>query len=155
MLPYPISIGGVVSVVVMQILQIDFVRFCLVGVLGFLINLVLLKLTHDVWGWPIFIAQLVSSEIALFHNFLWHHKWTYRQHNVKKSAIKLILEFHATSWVAILGTSLLMSVMVDNFHLHYIYALVIASAIALLWNFAWTKFYVWRHVGQSDKMGEE
>ena len=127
-----------------KLLGYSFVRFCLVGALGFVINFVLLTLLYRELRWPVFIAQLISSEIALFSNFLFHHHWTYKDHNVQKTITRLLIEFHVTSWAAILGSAVIVSLGVAVLHLHYSVALVIASAIALGWNFTWSRFVIWR-----------
>jgi len=64
---------------------------------------------------------------------------------VKKSAPTLLWQFHITSWVAIVGSAAMVSVGVKTLHISYFVALVISSAIALLWNFTWTKFIIWQY----------
>ena len=128
--------------------KIDFVRFCIVGTLGFIINFSLLTLLFKVLGLHVFLAQLISSEIALFNNFVLHHNWTYRDNVTNKSIKNLLIQFHMSSWSAILGSSVIVTGAVKIFHLHYLVALIIASAFGLFWNFGWTKFVIWRH--QSD-----
>src|SRR3990172_9040991 len=95
--------------------KIDFVRFCIVGTLGFIINFSLLTVFFKVLGFHIFVSQLLSSEIALFNN--------------------LLIQFHMSSWSAILGSAAIVTLSVRVFHLHYLVALVIASAVGLMWNF--------------------
>lgn len=129
-----------------KVLQLDFFRFCVVGGTGFVINLVLLTFLYKFLHFNIFLAQLISSEVALFSNFNLHHNWTYRNKNVKKSIPHLLLQFHATSWPAILGSSFMVGVGVKIFHLSNIVALVITSIIILMWNFVWSKFVIWRNV---------
>lgn len=133
-------------------LKYDFVRFCVVGAIGFIINFALLSLLYKIWGWPIFIAQLIASEVSLFNNFLLHNNWTYKRNNVKKTLPRLLIEFHATSWIAIVGSSALVSFGVHVLDLHYAVALIIASIIVMVWNFGWTKLYVWKHndIGESE-----
>ena len=135
-------------------LGIDFVRFCIVGSLGFVINFALLTLFYRTLGWPIFIAQLVSSEVALFNNFLLHHHWTYKTKRVTKTIPTLLWQFHATSWVAIVGSSLIVGAGVNIFKLNYVVALVISSGVALLWNFGWTKLVIWRHEHEAPQTKE-
>ena len=128
-----------------KLLRYDFVRFCIVGASGFAINFVLLTVLYKQVGLPVFIAQLISSEIALFSNFLLHHNWTYKHKVTHKTPKELLIQFHMSSWAAIVGSALMVSAGVKVFHLHYFTALVIASAIALIWNFGWTKLVIWRH----------
>lgn len=128
-----------------RILGVDFVRFCLVGATGFLINLALLTLLYKILGLPVIIAQLISAEIALFSNFILHHNWTYKHRKTKKSIKTLLVQFHMSSWVAIVGSALLVSVGIGVMDLSYIVALVGSSSVALLWNFLWSKLVIWKH----------
>lgn len=132
-----------------KVLRVDFVRFAMVGSLGFAINFALLTLLFKFLGWPLFIAQVISAEIALAHNFIWHHHWTYKGHESSKSIGKLIVEFHITSWVAIVGSALLVSLFVHAFNMDYTIALVFSSAIGMLWNFAWTKMAIWKRAQET------
>jgi putative flippase GtrA len=129
-----------------RLLKIDFVRFCIVGGVGFVINFIILITLTKLFHSPIFLAQLIGSEIALFSNFLLHNSWTYRANKVKKSMTTLLVQFHATTWPAILGSTAMVSLGVEVFHMSKLVALIISSVIALLWNFVWSKYVVWRKV---------
>ena len=128
-----------------KLLAFDFIRFCMVGTLGFGINFGLLTLLYKKIGAPLFFSQLLAAEIALFHNFIWHHKWTYKNKNVSKTIKNLLIQFHATSWMAIVGSAVIISVLVNKAGLDYVLALILSSGAALAWNFAWTKLVIWRH----------
>ncbi len=137
-----------------KLVSIDFIRFCIVGTAGFIINYALLSLFYKQMGIHIFIAQLLASEVALFHNFAMHHNWTYKNKSRKqnKTLSNYLVEFHATSWVAIIGGALLVSFCVRVLHFDYTIALVVSSALALFWNFVWTKYFIW---GEKDPEVEE
>lgn len=134
-------------------IKIDFVRFCIVGGLGFLINLIILTLLSHMLDFPIFASQIVGAEIALFSNFMLHHNWTYKTRKVNKSFKKLLWQFHATSWPAIIGSALMVSAGVKIIHLNELTALTVSSFIALIWNFIWSKYVVWRSI-TTDKIEE-
>jgi putative flippase GtrA len=129
-----------------RLLKIDFIRFCLVGGSGFVINIILLTFLTGPVKLSIFWAQLISAEVALFSNFVLHHQWTYKHHEVRKTIHRLLVEFHATTWPAILGSTFLVSTGVHVLHMDKYAALIVSSAVALLWNFSWSKFVVWRDV---------
>jgi len=129
-----------------RLIKLDFVRFCIVGGLGFVINFVLLIGLMKFFGLPVEIAQLIGAEVALGTNFILHHNWTYKKHHVNKSLKSLIIQFHATTWPAILGSTIMVSISVEVFHMNKFLALVISSLVSLGWNFAWSKFVVWRDV---------
>lgn len=130
-----------------KLLKIDFVRFCVVGASGFVLNLTILSLLYKGLELPLFFAQLIAAEIALFSNFVLHHAWTYKANKVSKTIPQLALQFHISSWIAIIGSAILVSGGVQWLHLSYFVALVISSVIALGWNFGWTKLVIWRHEG--------
>jgi dolichol-phosphate mannosyltransferase len=129
-----------------HLLKIDFIRFCIVGGTGFVINFVLLLLLRKIFHLEIFVAQLISAEIALFSNFMLHNHWTYKSHHVNKSMRTLLIQFHSTTWPAILGSALMVGFGENLFHLSNIAALALSSFVSLLWNFFWSKYVIWRDV---------
>jgi putative flippase GtrA len=133
-----------------RLLEIDFVRFCIVGGLGFVINFALLIGLTKFIGLPVFWAQLIGAEVALFSNFILHHNWTYKEKKVKKSIGTLLVQFHATSWPAIVGSTLMVAGGVKFLHLSKLVALLVSSVIALAWNFSWSKFVIWRGVTEKE-----
>src|SRR5438552_666286 len=108
----------------------DFVRFCMVGALGFLINLVILKLLHDISHWPIVLATLLGSEVAYFSNFLFHNFWTYKHHSkIEKSLLRLLVQFHLSAWSSIVLNAVIVYAVVTFFRLDSAIELAIASVI--------------------------
>lgn len=133
-----------------RLLRVDFIRFCIVGGTGFVINFVLLIVLHKLFKLPVFLAQLFAAEVALFSNFMLHHHWTYKEHKVEKSMPKLIIQFHATTWPAIIGSALMVTAGEKILKLDSLTALALSSIIALLWNFTWSKYVVWRKVTRAE-----
>lgn len=134
---------------IQKLLTNDFIRFSIVGGTGFIINFLILSFLHHVLNSPIYIAQFIGAEVALFSNFLLHHHWTYKRNKVQKTFRTLILQFHATSWPAIIGSTLMVSMGVKLLHMSSLVALAISSAIALMWNFLWSKYVIWRDVSST------
>jgi putative flippase GtrA len=133
-----------------HIIKIEFIRFCIVGGSGFIINFIIYTGLTKGLNVPVFFAQAIGAEIALFSNFMMHHHWTYKAHKVTKSFRKLLIQFHATTWPAIIGSALMVTGFVKLLHLEYLPSLAIASAISLVWNFFWTKYIIWRHVSTEE-----
>ncbi len=133
-----------------RLLKVEFIRFCIVGGSGFIINFIILTILHRILSVEIFIAQLIGAEIALFSNFVLHDRWTYKSHHVTKTKHNLIIQFHATSWPAILGSALMVSAAEKFLHFSNLFALILSSVIVLLWNFVWSKFIIWRDVSSKE-----
>ena len=113
-----------------HLLKLDFIRFCIVGGTGFIINFIILTVLHKALEVPIFIAQLAGAEVALFSNFMLHHHWTYKEHKVQKSLSTLLVQFHASSWPAIVGSALMVTAGEKLLHLTSILALGVSSVVA-------------------------
>ena len=131
-------------------LRVDFVRFCIVGGTGFVINFVILTLLTRGLHAPVFVAQFIGAEVALFSNFMLHHHWTYKEHKVDKSMTKLLIQFHATTWPAIIGSAVMVTVGEKLLHFNNLLALAVSSLIALIWNFVWSKYVVWRKITATE-----
>ncbi len=131
-----------------NLLKQDFVKFCIVGALGFLINLTLLRWLLHVVGLPVYFAQPLSGEVAYLSNFFFHHIWTYRGRS-NKDLPRLLVEFHAASWSGMLLTAVIVSTLIGVFRVSDTLSLAAASAVVLFWNYFWTKFFIWRHAEQS------
>jgi putative flippase GtrA len=124
----------------------DFVRFCIVGALGFGINAAMLAFWVQIIGLPLVIASLLSAEGAFLCTFIPHRQWTY-QAPTDKSWQQLLIEFHGSAWAGMLINITLVNIL-TKYGLHYIVSLALASASVLFWNFAWTKFYIWRPIAK-------
>jgi len=135
-------------------IEIDFIRFSIVGGLGFILNLILLTILHKKFGVNIFIAQLISAELALFGNFILHNYWTYAHHRVDKTKTNLLIKFHMTSWPAILGSTLMVGFFEKLAHFGNLLSLSISSIIILGWNFFWSKYFVWKDVNVNNILGD-
>ena len=133
-----------------HLFRIEFVRFCIVGGTGFVINFIILTSLHSGLHSSIFVAQLVGAEVALFSNFILHHHWTYKAHQVDKSISALLVQFHATSWPAIFGSAFMVTAAERYLNLSNLLALALSSTIALFWNFLWSKYVVWRKVTPAE-----
>jgi|GEM_PF-527182 len=131
-------------------LKIDFVRFFIVGSVGFTLTAIGLRLFHGMLGIHITLATLMSSEIGLLSNFFFHLHWTYNKvdHSHKTPLTKFV-HFHMSSWSGVVLITILESVGVKLLHLNYLVSLVGAAGITMFWNFFWTKYYIFK--GQTPR----
>jgi len=137
-----------------KLLKIDFVRFSMVGAIGFLVNLGMLFVLFDIANLPIWASQLIGAETALISNFALHHFWTFKDQSAGKRKRILLAQFHLSFWSGALINTLIVVLAVSVFHLHYFFGLVGGSAIALFWNFFWTKFYIWKQTPHSPNKSQ-
>ena len=54
----------------------SFLRFHIVGVIGFAVQLMVLA-ALEIAGAPVLVATAIAVEAAILHNFVWHERWTW------------------------------------------------------------------------------
>lgn len=118
-------------------------KFIIVGIVGFLVNVLALMLLHQIVGLNLLVSQLFAAEVAIIVNFLFHNHWTYPDAK-HSSTPKRLAEFHASSWSGSGIVTVILLTLVAFVHIHYLVALAIGGIVAMFWNFFWTRFYVWR-----------
>jgi len=128
---------------VKKLLQIDFIRFGIVGFVGFLVTLVL-KVT--IFGsLNDFLATFLGSEGGMVSNFIFHEKWTYNNVNHHSKSIgKKFFHFQLSSLSGVLLITGINGAGIRYLHLSNLFSLVIASAVVMFWNYFWTKFFIFK-----------
>lgn len=137
------SLQNKALLLVRKLLQIDFVRFCIVGGVGFVVHSTVFFVLRKLGVFPE-VAYLIGAESALFSNFTFHHFWTYGPQAVKKRKRILLTQFHVSFWSGALINFGVFVLIIRVFKMPEIYGLIAGSASALFWNFFWTKFFIWR-----------
>ena len=56
----------------------QFVKFCLVGGSGVIVDMTLLHWLARWCGWNVSLSKVCSAEAAMLNNFLWNEVWTFR-----------------------------------------------------------------------------
>jgi putative flippase GtrA len=111
-----------------------FVRFNAVGLLGFAVQFAVLALLIR-GGVHYLAATAIAVEAAIFHNFVWHERWTWPDRAGGRRSLRL-LRFHmANGAVSLAGNLLLMGVLVGRLHLAPVSANLIAVAACATLNF--------------------
>jgi dolichol-phosphate mannosyltransferase len=118
-------------------------RFIAVGAVGFFVNFALLWLFHGMGHLSLLTSQLVAAEFAIILNFIIHTRWTYRSYQRQPLPRRLAL-YHASAWAGAGINLVLLIVFAGWLHIYYLLALTLGAGVALVWNFAANRFWVWR-----------
>lgn len=128
----------------------QFIKFCLVGASGVIVDMAVLHLLVDShwWGLNVSLSKICSAEAAMLNNFLWNEVWTFR--GVTKCAssrpgmARRLLRFHAICGLGI-GLAVLF---LHLFYVRMAFNLYVANFIAILlvtlWNFWMNALFNWR-----------
>ena len=120
------------------------VRFNLVGVVGFAVQSVALVLLVKKAHLDAAAAAPLAVEIAILHNFVWHERFTWREHRGGRLLRRLCL-FHAgNGMVSIVGNGLLLWLLIDVGRSPLLVANCAAVALCSVVNFLIGDRFVFR-----------
>lgn len=92
------SLSFLITKRVREIIKSKFMKFAIVGFIGYLINASSLFLFQNVLLWPILISWLISTELAIISNFTWNNLWTFKAKKITGDSLaKKFLQFNGTS----------------------------------------------------------
>lgn len=138
--------------------QKRFIKFLIVGGIGFVVDFGAFNLLHHLSAVPEIAAQAVSFTLAVISNFLWNYFWIYREARHKPLA-QMVVQFLMVSIVGLLIRTPIFAFMLPlavglvaslglgwiPFNLGANLALACSVVIVLLWN-----FFVNRHWTYGD-----
>jgi len=117
-------------------------KFSIVGVLGFAVQLVALAALTSMLGWPWLPATIAAVECAIVHNFVWHERWTWKSRFAGFSSFAGFAGFArfvkfnlATGCSSIAGNVIVTGLLVRALHLPIVAANAIAVAAIGAVNF--------------------
>lgn len=121
-----------------------FYLFCLVGLLGLFLNLILFKVLI-ISGLHPLLSSIVASFTGAIHNFLWHDNVTWKgcKHH---SPLKRLLQFPQFILISTIGI-MITAVSVKCFlelGLNITLGQLVGIAVATFWNYFGNKKWTWR-----------
>jgi putative flippase GtrA len=136
-----------------------FARFLAVGLSGTVIDFVLLYLLKAA-GLPTLAANTISFSAGALSNFTWNRLWTFPDARGRHWMVQLV-QFLAVSIVGLALNDvfvLLLQTPLGTLSGHpaqgYLLAKVVATGVAVLWNYAGNRVWTFAdagHVGQTQK----
>jgi len=138
-----------------------FIKFCLVGGSGVVVDMGILYLLADPsrLGWSITLSKICAALVALTNNFIWNELWTFR-HSNPQSAIRVphfgwlrrFLLFNAICGIGI-GLAVLL---LHLFHTWLGWNLYLSNFLAILlvtfWNYMINCLVTWRNaIGNTER----
>ena len=147
---------------------VRFLKFCVVGVSGTIIDFGVLNLLIQLFGFSKVLANTCSFSLALLNNFTWNRLWVYPETrgepitrqlaqftlvNIAGWAINTGIFYSADRWLwgetgLLAGPigALALAIGVQHFDLAYNLAKALATGVVLFWNFFVNRVWTFRHV---------
>jgi len=126
-----------------RVVRQQFGRYVAVGGLAFLIDFGSLYLLTEFAGFHYLISTAVAFMLGLVTNYCLCRLWVFDRRTMESAS----LEFLIFAIIGIVGLGLnevVMWVVGEVIHLHYLIGKVISASIVLLWNFGARKLILFR-----------
>ena len=122
----------------------SFWRFIVTGVATAVVHFAVLIVTIESFGASATLGSSVGYVISLYLNYNLHKNWTYKNNSPHKTSLPRFL-------VVVSGGFLLnggaMGFFLTTIGLHYLWAQTLAIFVALWWNFALMRVWVFKATG--------
>lgn len=119
--------------------MIHFIRFNVVGILGFALQTgALFVLTHGPHPLGYLAATATAVELAVLNNFVWHQRWTWKDRPpaTRGETLRRLVKFNITNGaVSITGNLIFMSLLVGRLGLPIAGANVLSVVACSICNF--------------------
>ena len=122
-----------------------FVKFCIVGFSGVIVDMAVFWMLCE-WGrWPVAAAKCVSTETAILNNFLWNDLWTFADlaDGAETSRLRRFFTFNAICGGGLLLSLLLLFIQISILGLNRYLANGIAIVLVTAWNFGMNRAFSW------------
>ena len=117
----------------------QFLRFCLVGGSGVVVDMAVLHLLAVGLGWNVSLSKGCAAETALLSNFLWNEVWTFRAQGFgrggRAGVLRRLGRFHAICGVGIGLAVALLYLFHAALGINLYGANLLAIGLVTLWNF--------------------
>jgi len=141
-----------------------FIKFLIVGAIGYLVNQFFLYLVYDSPAFPflpekdtsvhilfltytdarLLIGIAAGVEAAILSNFLWHNIWTFTDRTERMPMLLRFLTFHLTSIGSPVISGTTVAVLTPNFGVNAYIANSLGIALGMTWNWLWNSQFIWR-----------
>lgn len=122
-----------------------FIKFCLVGLSGVVVNMGLLWLLTELAGLHYLISNAISIEASILSNFFLNNFFTFSDRNQSGTQALLgrLLRFNLVSLVG-LGINLgIVAGLTEGLGLYYMLSNLVGIAVAMLWNYLANNWWTW------------
>ncbi len=121
-----------------------FIRFCVVGGTGVLVNMGFLLLFTELLGIDYKISSIFAIELAIIWNFILNDKWTFKKSTNQSSVFSKFLKFQVISIVGALINWGILILFTEVVGIYYLISNLIGIGVAVIWNFLANHLYTWR-----------
>ena len=123
----------------------DFIRYCLVGLVGMLVNIGAYLLLNRYFQIPLQAASLIAIEASIVSNFLLNNYWTFKTRPKKLSMIRRLLNFHIAAGISgLLFYYLFFLLLTTVLGINDVLSILLATTTGTISNYTINSLWTWR-----------
>lgn len=112
-----------------KLLKSRFLKYGIVGALGLIVDMGIFYLLHKMLGTNYIVANIMSSSLAVVHNFILNSYFTFK---VRDKLLKRFLSFYLIALAGMALSSGLLALMIDGFRMDSMIAKMISVLIVAM-----------------------
>ena len=123
----------------------DFIKYCLVGLVGVIVNLGTYLLLNRYFQIPLQLASLIAVEASIVSNFILNNYWTFKQREKTLSMLRRLIYFHVAAGISgILFYYLLFLFLTMILNVNDIFSILLATVIGTISNYTINSLWTWK-----------
>ena len=114
-------------------LIVKFLKFCVVGFSGMVVDFGTTWLCKEKFGWNKYVSNSIGFTLAATNNYLWNRLWTFQS-----TSSEIPVEYGKFLIIAIIGlgiNNLVIYLLHDKLKLNFYLSKLIAIGVVTIWNF--------------------
>ena len=121
-----------------------FLKFCIVGASGILVNEGLLWLFTDGVGLFYLYSAMVSLEASIISNFTLNNLWTFKDRRLAGNNIFIrLLKYNIACLIGIGLNLFILWLLTENLGMHYLISNLFGIIVAAVWNYSASAKWIW------------
>ena len=116
-----------------SVLVWKFIKFCVVGFSGMVVDFGVTWLCKEKFGWNKYLSNSLGFVLAATNNYIWNRLWTFQS-----TSAEIPVEYSKFLIIAIIGlgiNNLVIYLLHDKLKLNFYLSKLIAVGVVTIWNF--------------------
>ena len=123
----------------------DFIKYCLVGLVGVAVNLGAYLLLNRYFQIPLQVASLIAIETSIVSNFLFNNYWTFKKRPKTLSMFRRLVNFHIAAGISgILFYYLFFMLLTTVLGINDVLSIICATTTGTISNYTINSLWTWR-----------
>lgn len=119
-----------------------FFNFCIVGVIGTVIDIGLLYCLVEYFYFPVLFATTISFCVAVINNYFLNKYFTFK--SIEKNSLKQFIKYFSVSLIGLGINNTSMYFLINYLLCWYIYSKMMTTLVVLFWNFLANKYWTFK-----------